>query len=655
MILRSHYLLLLLAVCLAGGSARAQERSREAGTLSLDSLLNVKISTASRMPQTVSEAPASVTIVTADDIERYGYRTLDEVLSTVKGFYRSYDRNYSYIGTRGFSRPTDYNDRLLLLLDGHEMNDNFYGSASVGTDFPLDFASIERIEIVRGPGSALYGTGAMFAVINVITKRGNRIDGVNVSAEAGSYGHVRGSLLAGKRWESGLEASLSGSWADVRGHDLYYSQYDSPSTNHGIAHNLDWDRYYSTFGSVSYGGFSFAAFLSSRKKGIPTGSFETLFNDSRAHTVDEYGMAELKYDADIGSDKSISIKTSYFRYNYAGEYPYEIDSFDANDARVFEGDVQFKWDLFTSNRLVVGTELRHNTVASYRYWDINTTYFDANFPYDVYSFYFQDEYQLSENLLITLGLRHDRNSFGASSTTPRIAFVYNPLSSSAFKLLYGEGFRAPNLYEEHYADPLSGFKTNPSLQPEKIRTLEAVWEQRFGTETFGSISLYKYTMDNLIDTGVDPRDSMAQFQNISKVNALGLELDLETRLRSGLTGYANYSLQEVKDDRTQLQLSNAPRHLVHIGAGYQLFSLLEVSAEMQYETGRKTVYGTVTDPFLVTNLNIVAFHLSEGFTGSLSVRNLFNVSYSNPGGFEHRQPDITQDGRTFLVKLDYKF
>lgn len=151
----------------AAQTALGQSLPEEAKALSLDSLLNVKISTASKVEQTISEAPAAVTIVTSEDIKRYGYRTLNEVLATIQGFYISYDRNYSYVGVRGLGRPTDYNDRILLMIDGHKMNDSFYGSASVGTDLPIDFRSVHRIDIVRGPGSALYGTEAMLAVINI--------------------------------------------------------------------------------------------------------------------------------------------------------------------------------------------------------------------------------------------------------------------------------------------------------------------------------------------------------------------------------------------------------------------------------------------------------------------------------------------------------
>ena len=127
---------------------------------------------ASKREQRVTEAPSSVTILTAHDIRTFGWRTLADALGSVRGFYTTYDRNYTYVGVRGFGRPSDYNNRVLVLVNGHRFNDNVYDQALIGTEFPIDLALVERIEIIRGPGSALYGSSAFFAVINIVLRRG---------------------------------------------------------------------------------------------------------------------------------------------------------------------------------------------------------------------------------------------------------------------------------------------------------------------------------------------------------------------------------------------------------------------------------------------------------------------------------------------------
>ena len=193
-ILVAAYAIVLAALCLPPAKAAAQTADPPSAGSSLDELLAVKVSGASKYEQTARQAPASVTVITSEDIERYGYRTLADALMTVRGFFVSYDRNYTYVGVRGFSRPADYNNRILLLLDGHTVNENVYGAAQLGSEFPIELDLVERIEIVRGPGSALYGTGAMLAVVNVVLKKGSALNGGRIAIAGGSYGRLQGTI-----------------------------------------------------------------------------------------------------------------------------------------------------------------------------------------------------------------------------------------------------------------------------------------------------------------------------------------------------------------------------------------------------------------------------------------------------------------------------
>ena len=133
-----------LAASTATGLAAQQQTPPPAPELngkSLEELLNVQVESvegAARHVQRTTEAPASVTVITASDIETFGWRTLADVLKSVRGFHVTYDRNYSYIGVRAFGRPTDYNNRVLVMVDGRRLNDSIYDSAYIGTDFPLD-------------------------------------------------------------------------------------------------------------------------------------------------------------------------------------------------------------------------------------------------------------------------------------------------------------------------------------------------------------------------------------------------------------------------------------------------------------------------------------------------------------------------------------
>jgi len=629
--------------------------------ISLDDLLNVEISTASKYDQKANEAPASITIITSEDIERYGYRTLEEVFQNVRGFYVSDDRNYGYLGARGFSRPGDYNNRILVLINGQTANEPFFNAAAISTDFLLSLDVVERIEIVRGPGSALYGTSAMFGVVNIITKKSATFEGLRLSGEKGSYGRLIGSAGFGKGFDNGLEISVFGQYTDIKGQDLYYQEYDDPYTNNGIAEDLDWDRYYNFLTTISYKNFELQAGMNSREKGIPTGAWEMAFNHPNSKTLDEYKIIQLKYDNAISAEKNIMLRGFFDQYHAYGTYPWEAeedgesyiyDTFEANDVIRLGGEFQFRWDLRSNSRLIVGADYQNVIQAGFSYWDEFETYFDDDFPFNVLSLYLQEEYQATEKLSFTGGIRWDRYSDRGSAFTPRAAIIYNPKESATLKLLYGEAFRVPSLYEINYEDP-GCWKKPTGLVSEKIRTIELAWEQRLSESMFGVISCYNYQMNNLIEVEEDPTDFLPWYQNASKVSAFGFELGLQARFTNGVQGYANYAFQKADDGDTHERLSNSPSHLVKMGLSCRIFNHFHVAAQLLYESDRITVYETKTDPYLLTNLNFSTNQLFGHIGLSFKIRNLFDVEYRYPGGFEHLQPGIIQNGRNFIARLEF--
>jgi len=147
-----------------------------------------KVYGASKYEQNTTQAPASVSIVTADEIRKYGYRTLADVLRGMRGLYVSDDRNYSYLGVRGFLRPGDYNTRVLVLVDGHRINENIYDARLLRARWHRRRRPDRARRVHPRASSSIYGSSAFFGVINVITRSAADIRGVNVSAEAGSFG-----------------------------------------------------------------------------------------------------------------------------------------------------------------------------------------------------------------------------------------------------------------------------------------------------------------------------------------------------------------------------------------------------------------------------------------------------------------------------------
>ena len=171
--------------------------NQDLNSMTLEQLMQVRIEGAALHPQTLEDAPASVTVITAEDIRKYGYRTLGEALASVRGFYVTNDRTYETVGVRGFSLPGDYASHLLVLVNGHNMADNVFNyMLYFENDFPIEMNLIKQVEIIRGPASALYGSNAMFATVNIITKSPEEVGPLTLTDDTGSFGEKKGQIVA---------------------------------------------------------------------------------------------------------------------------------------------------------------------------------------------------------------------------------------------------------------------------------------------------------------------------------------------------------------------------------------------------------------------------------------------------------------------------
>jgi iron complex outermembrane receptor protein len=285
--------------------AEAALGTAELADLSLEQLMEVrieKVSGASRDLQRVTRAPAVVSIVGADEIRGFGYRTLADVLRSVRGLYVSNDRNYSYLGSRGFLRPGDYNTRVLLLVDGHRMNDNIFDAAYFGYGGILNLDTVERVEFIRGPSSSIYGSNAFFGVVNVVTKSAEQLEGATISAEAGTGNTFGGSFHAAHRWRNGLELTLAGALHRSDGEDrIYFAEFDERrsddprAANQGVAEDLDREEAESVSARLTFRDFTLSGYVSSRSKLVPTASFETAFNARSERTEDRRAYLDLHF------------------------------------------------------------------------------------------------------------------------------------------------------------------------------------------------------------------------------------------------------------------------------------------------------------------------------------------------------------------------
>ena len=638
--------------------------------LSLQELMEIKVesvTTASKYEQKVSDAPASISVVTREQIQQHGYRNFLELLNSVRGIYTTYDRNYGYVGIRGFNRPGDYNSRLLLLVDGVRINDNIYDSFLAEQGFPVDIDLIDRVEVIRGPSSSLYGSSAFFGVINVQTRRGRDVQHAEGSLTYGSFDTYSGRLSIGKHFTNGLEFLASGSFYESAGPDkLFYREFDDLATNDGIAEHRDYERTKKFFASLSYSDFTLEGLYTTREKGIPTGSYGTIFNDPREETLEKVAFVDLKYDHQFGDDSKFLARVNWNWYDYDGKYPYEYTPPVGPASSLLNIDKSFGdwigaeahlshrvWDRLT---LIGGTELRENYHQNQANYDRNphTVYVDQRRDSLTVGVFGQAEFALLTNLTLSAGLRFDHYERFGEAYSPRLGLIYHPWEKSTFKFLYGEAFRAPNLFEAYYLAP--DFKTDPSLGPETIQTYEVVYEQQLGRHLRFTSSAFYYSIDDLISQVQDPNDNLFVYRNIDQVEALGYENELEARFANGVRGGVSYTIQKAWNSRTDAELSNSPRHLGKARIAFPLGTERVMAGfDLLVSSSAKTVTPGRADAYWLLNGTLFSAQLSKGLELSASVYNIFDRRYAFPVDSGFRQSTIEQDGRTFRLKLTYRY
>ncbi|PMS23983.1 TonB-dependent receptor [Trinickia dabaoshanensis] len=625
----------------------------------LEALMQVKVRTATLLSQSVADAPAAVVVLTAKDIEAYGWRTLADALASLPGLYTSYDRTYSYLGGRGFQRPGDYNSRFLLLIDGMRVNDTVYDQAPIGDDFPLDMDLVERIEYVPGPGSAVYGSNALFGVINVVTKKGSDINGTQVAGSVGSFGEKRARASYGWHGDSGADLVLSATGYDRSGQDLYYPEFDTPDQNNGVAHGLDYDRAQYLFAKFAYQGFKISAGYGSRTKGVPTAPYQAIFNTPQS-TSDAHSFIDAKYRHAVTNGLEIASEVYWERYDYQsvglyGQPP--VGNVDGDKAIWYGADVHATVSSVPRNKFVVGiSALRDAARDQYNYnADPYQLILDDRRSSNSVGLYAEDEIQLPWHFTLNAGVRIDHDSNAGTNVSPRLALNYKPTDVDTFKLLYGRAYRAPNAYELYYTIPVPGGQLgNSLLKPERIATTEFIYERAFGENAHATVSLFHYDVRDLITETPDP-SGVFIFENVNHATANGVELAYEQDVASIARIRASYSWQLARDSATGGVLQNSPRHLGKLNVTVPLLhNAARVGAELRCESARLAEAGSAAG-YCLGNVTIGSERLIPHADVSFSVYNVTDKRYADPAGPNFTQNVIPQQSRTFLFKLVYGF
>ncbi len=642
----------------AASATPIHAQTRDATTLSLEQLLDIPVVGASKYDQKQKDIAAAVSVISRQEIEAFGWRTLSEALASLPGVYTTYDRQYSYLGTRGFGLPGDFNTRILLTVDGNRVNDAVYDQAYVGRDFPLDMQIVERIEFIPGPGGAVYGQNAMLGTVNVVTRRGSAVNGGEVAvsyARPQQAGEVRASW--GRLFGNGTDVLVSAAGMHARGLDRLMTFGDAGVS--GVAEGLDGERDTELFARLARGAWSAELVQGDRRKDDPTGVYLSDPLAPGSYQRDRMWLAQAQYQQGFRDDTvHLSVRVFLGRERYTTPQAFDGEATESGVASAWHGT---EWRLlltsWSRHKAMIGVEYQANTRQDQTFDNLIETpgAVDVEIPRSGWrsGVYVQDEVTLTRTVAATLGLRADRNNVTGHALSPRAGLRWQAAAATTVKALYGRAYRAPNVYEHDYDDALT-LVANAGLLGETIDTLELVVDHRPGPDLVVRGTVYQWLMHGLIVQGMDAVADLPRFENGEDVKAVGVEVSADKTWGWGgrLRGSAAHQHVAFSSGGRP---NNSPAWLEKLNLSSPLAARARAGYELQCSSARQAIDGSFVDGYCSSNLHVVTDAWANGLSLMVTVGNLLDTTYAHPGSRNNWQTSLEQDGRSVRASVRYKF
>lgn len=686
----------LLSTTVAHGATQSDLLS-----MSLDELVKLEVSIGTGTPKTLRATPAVTSVITAAELEAMGAQDIDEALEMVPGLHVSHS-SFVY-ASRYFIRGivSTYNPHTLMLVNGIPQTSLFTGDRGerlVGMS-GLPVSMIERIEIIRGPGSAVYGADAFSGVINVITRKAEDSEGGRANIAYGSFDTGRASLQQ-TAMVGPVRSLFSLMYGKSDGDDPIITADNqttldalfgtSASLAPGPA-NLAWENF-DARGELLWDDFRLR--LSYRRSEAETGHGINESLDPPTRFPHHHATADLTwYDPDRWTDWDVEAQVSYlysdFRNpTYMRQYP------PGAFGGLFPDGMLQKPELSEENvrinliGLYTGFEDHRVRIGSGFYWGdifkttdaINYT-LDPNFPIPLPAplqvvsdtpkaflpenqrttshVFLQDEWQFAEKWELTTGIRHDEYSDVGGTTNPRLALVWTPVPTLTTKLLYGEAFRPPAFFEL-YARNNPVALGNDSLSPEELKSMELALSWEPHPSIVWDINIYEFRIRDFIDFINDPGSATFTAQNTGRIKGRGFETEIRHQLNENLHILVNYSHQHTRDQDTDAPLGLTPESDASLRINWEPAPRWLLTSQVVWLGDTRRPEGdNRADLDGYTTLDMTLRHqLPRDLSLSLIARNLFDADVREASrGPEGSQTtasipdDLPQTGRSLTLQF----
>lgn len=656
--------------------------------------------------QTLGNVASAVTVVSGDRLRRMGARTVGDAIATAAGIYLVDDRLSTRVGIRGLQPAGDFNTRILVIIDGTTVTESWSHLSGVGYDLPVSIDEVERIEVIRGPVSSIYGTNAFFGIINIIT-RGPSADG-RAWARA-SVGQIGGASLAAGFAMGTVDEQIRGSMSATmrRGEALEYGR-DAPDNLDRVSPDREHDAgeqvqfslsgvYRGTFAQVR-------GYLYDRT--ISFAPYDSAFDDPYQQTNQQI-LADIGHVMDVnGVQLSGRLFGNFYRFDdratspCADPMPVMTCSVEDQNApplitigatRTIGVELRARYQPHELLGATAGVETTYNdTTSDYREGDDGITRSAGDMAFWLAGLYVEADTTPVPWLGLTGGLRIDKhNEISGTGISPRLAAFFSRDESYGMKLLYAAGFRYPNTYEYKFSDG-QDFIANDELMPERIDSGELVWWARPTATTWLRASGFYWNASKVIkqrEVYVDEDGNVVsplpeqeleqrlQFNNGEAYAALGLELEASYRDRRGWLAFAGASLVsarlEVAGEKDRPRPPGSPWWTTSFGVSSpKLADLFHLSSELTLIGNRPTIpcEGMCLSPegrareerakaFYGWNaaLYLPSFH---GFDVTIGARNLLGSPQEVVAAEDFNRADLIADfvpgeGRELYVRIGH--
>lgn len=679
----------------------------------LEDLMDINISIASLKPQNISRAPSIVTIITDKEIREMGFLDIMELLRTVPGVDITKDGQFGRL-VLAF-RGTNERRQVKILLNGHSLNRFRAGhSAGLLSNLPLKF--VKRIEIIRGPGSALYGENAFVGVIDIITKDAEDIEGGELYAGFGSYNAKQGGFLASKRFED-TDVAVLFNWYDTDGlsktiEEDRMSGIDTKQSAAaqalGISYTpssmapgdtIDDKDSLDVFVTITHKQLKLSTSYRNYDRAPFIGVFHSLAPTEDHYTNHDEFMIDLSYD-NYAITENITIKPKIF-YDWHYEkfglsqfppgttllstpsgsqfYPVGVKAVLVSKDQTAGTDIQLNYQLLDNYNITLGGFYQWQSMGDTSYlssWQPNTSEsfggeveeitstrgiaWIEDYTRNTFSAYMEHMWDVNQDMSLTLGVRHDHYDDFGDTTNPRAAFVWEFLENLTFKALYGQAFRAPNVQALAVKNN-QVFAGNKDLDPETIKTYETGLAYQFMEKSNVAVNWFYSEIRDRITTKSVPGEAWRKYTNSGGLNIWGVEAEFKVNLESMAPGsylWGNYSFVSPEIDGSSQKEPEVPFHKGNIGINIGLWKYLDANLHTFVIGSRNRAAGDARDAapgYSVTNLHLLSRDLYKGLQVSLKINNIFNKDYVDPSPKSSMPVDLPRPGRNVFFEVSHKF